>query len=101
MGKTYCSLTNCTQLDCPRHQSSAPPGSIISIANLNDGYCYIPDIVNQGDENERSRLLLAICRGTQKTNYECDEVCKAMCGSVGDCHYCATIADAIIEEFRK
>jgi predicted DCC family thiol-disulfide oxidoreductase YuxK len=24
-----------------------------------------------------------------------------MCGFDGDCHYCAAIADAIIEEFRK
>jgi hypothetical protein len=51
--------------------------------------------------NTRERLLVAICRGMQKTIYKCDEVCKAMCGNDGVCVFCATVADAIEEEFGK
>lgn len=131
MGKTYCSRTTCMYTDCDRHQCRAPAGVDISIADLNDGYCFaktdycvqsdcrkvtckyhqnhmdpkVPhDIVDLdlgcyvGPES-MARLKLAICRGTQKTNYKCDEVCKAMCGSDGHCAYCATIAEAIEEEF--
>ena len=101
MGKTYCSLLNCVYTTCSRHQHNAPPGSRISIANLNDGYCYMPNDINYDGEDKYARLLLAICRGTQKTGYQCDTTCKALCGNDGGCNYCAFIADAIVEEFRK
>jgi hypothetical protein len=92
---TYCSRTSCIHTDCCRHQSLAPVDSNISIADCNDGWCFSEEVV----KNERQRLLAAICRGTQKTNYKCDSVCKAMCGSDGICAYCSIIADAIEEEF--
>jgi hypothetical protein len=101
---TYCAQTLCAHLDCVRHQYNAPAVDI-RIADLNDGLCfdameYIPDDKDL-PVNNRSRLLQAICKGTQKTNYKCDSVCNAMCGSDGICVYCATIADAIEEEFVK
>ena len=42
MGITYCSRTNCYFRDCTRHQDKAPKDRDISIADLNDGYCFIP-----------------------------------------------------------
>ena len=90
---TYCSHIDCSDTECRYHQSKAPKGVDISISDLNDDYCYIPTVHN----NSRDRLLSAICKGTQKTNYKCDEVCRAMCGSDGHCAYCATIADAVEE----
>lgn len=102
MGITYCSMITCSHTDCSRHQFNAPPGKIISIANLNDGYCFGPTVttVIEEEPQKRARLLAAVCRGTQKTNYKCDDVCKAMCGNDGTCAYCSIIADAIEEEFR-
>lgn len=44
---------------------------------------------------DRKKLLQAICDGTQKTNYKCSDVCKALCSVSGDCAYCSIIADAI------
>ena len=99
---TFCSQTMCAHLDCMRHQYHAPAGDI-SIADLNDGSCFEPMVFLPDDDElpvtNRSRLLAAICKGTQKTNYKCDTVCKAMCGNDGTCVYCAAIADAIEEEF--
>jgi hypothetical protein len=62
---------------------------------------FIPDDYELPAHDRRERLIKAICKGTQKTNYKCDSVCKAMCSSDGVCAYCATIADAIEEEFGK
>jgi hypothetical protein len=104
MDKTYCSHTECVQTGCDRHQIGAPSGTYISIADLLSDSCFISkpqQNIGVDVTNDRSRLLAAICRGTQNTNYKCDEVCKAMCSSVGDCYYCASIADVIVEEFRK
>lgn len=103
MDITYCSQTMCAHLDCGRHQYHAPTGDI-SIADLNDGLCFDPMIFIPDDDelpvnSPRVRLLAAICRGTQATNYKCDDVCKAMCGHDGTCAYCATIADAVEKEF--
>lgn len=100
---TYCSRTMCAHLDCLRHQYHAPVGEI-SIADLNDGLCFdemefLPDDSELPKRSNRERLLQAICTGTRKTNYKCDSVCKAMCGSDGTCAYCAAIVDAIEEEF--
>jgi hypothetical protein len=103
---TYCSQTLCAHLDCVRHQYHAPLDENLSIADLNDGLCFtpmefLPDDSELPAHDRRERLLKAICKGTQKTNYKCDFVCKAMCSSDGVCAYCATLADAIEEEFGK
>lgn len=90
---TYCSHIDCSDTECGYHQSKAPQNVDISIADLNDDYCYIPMVPN----NSREKLLTAICKGTQQTTYKCDDVCKAMCGSDGHCVYCETIADAVEE----
>lgn len=99
---TYCSQTLCAHLDCVRHQYNAPAGDI-SIADLNDGLCFDPMDFIPNDEDfpvsNRARLLAAICKGTQNTACKCNASCKALCGNDGTCFYCATIADAIEEEF--
>ncbi len=102
MALTYCSHTDCVHLDCARHQHSVNKDSIISIADLNDGLCYssmfrMPNTSEMPEKGRREKLLRAICVGTQKTNYKCDDVCKAMCGSNGTCAYCSIIADAVEE----
>lgn len=81
-----------------RHQAHAPKDHVISIADLDDGYCFMP--AREAVTDRREKLCAAICYGTQHTAYNCDNVCKAMCGSDGSCAYCATIADAI-EEVMK
>jgi hypothetical protein len=91
--RTYCSRVNCVHIDCSRHQDNAPNGAIISIADLNDGWCFD----EAGETDDRKRLLAAICRGTQKTNYTCTDACKALCDSNGNCAYCSIIADSIEE----
>lgn len=98
MSITYCSQMICTHTECSRHQHNAPEDKDISIADLNDGWCF--DAVTTPSD-ERNRLLKAICKGTQKTNYKCNDVCRAMCGSDGCCAYCSIIADAIENEFGK
>jgi hypothetical protein len=101
MGITYCSHTDCYYRDCTRHQSNAPKDRDISIADLNDGYCFIPEsLVTTKHRHKKERLTSAICRGTQSTNYKCDNPTKAMCDADGSCYYCAAIADAIEEEFK-
>lgn len=105
MSITYCSRTSCRHETCFRHQKHAPLYKEISIADLNDN-CYLsPEVddkmmleaIKRSQDASRNDLLAAICRGTQKTAYKCDEVCKAMCGSDGHCAYCSTIADSIEE----
>jgi hypothetical protein len=99
---TYCSNIDCIHRECHRHQFNAPKNTDISMADLNDGLCYTSKkAVEAIYTKDRERLRMAICRGTQKTNYKCDTVCKAMCGSDGVCAYCSIIADAIEEEFEK
>ena len=96
---TYCSHIDCYyKEDCPRHQIHAPSGIIISIADLDDGYCFVPEPNKQ--PSVRENLLAAICRGTQNTNYACDTVCRSMCGNDGTCVFCATIADAVEEVIK-
>lgn len=101
---TYCSRTDCRH-PCLRNQKFAPKDRDISIADL-DNNCYLsPEVddamtisaIKRSQDATRNDLLAAICRGTQKTNYKCDTVCKAMCGSDGHCAYCSTIADAVEE----
>ena len=103
MSITYCSRTDCRQETCFKHQRRAPLYKEISIADLNDN-CYLsPDeddkmtieAIKRSQNEARRDLLAAICRGTQKTNYKCDDKCKAMCGSDGTCAYCSIIADSI------
>ena len=55
------------------------------------------EAIKRSQDTVRNDLLAAICRGTQKTNYKCDEVCKAMCGNDGTCAYCSIIADSVEE----
>ena len=94
---TYCSRTSCVHIDCSRHQDNAPKNIDISIADLSDGWCF-----DECDSDEcRARLLNAICAGTQHTSHWCDDVCRSMCGNDGTCAFCATIADAIENEFGK
>ena len=101
MGITYCSRTDCYFRDCTRHQDNASEGCDISIADLNDGYCFIPEsLVITKHKHKKERLMSAICRGTQNTNYKCDNPTKVMCDVEGSCNYCAAIADAIEEEFK-
>ena len=38
-------------------------------------------------------LAKLICEATQKTNYDCDEVLKAMCKHKGCCAHCLTMAE--------
>ena len=96
---TYCSHIDCYyKEDCSRHQSHAPTGIDISIADLNDGYCFVQEPSKQA--SVRETLLAAICRGTQNTTYACDAVCRAMCGNDGTCAFCATIADAVEEVIK-
>ena len=108
MSITYCSRTNCRQETCLRHQKRAIHHKNISIADLDDN-CYLsPEVddamtieaIKRSQDAARNDLLTAICRGTQKTNYKCDEVCKAMCGSDGHCAYCSIIADSIEEVLK-
>lgn len=98
MDITYCTHTDCIN-DCPRHQNNAPKDTVISIADLDDGLCYTPAVLDT--ISERDRLLAAICKGTQYTCHKCDDHCKSWCGNDGTCDYCGRIADAIEAEFRK
>ena len=98
---TYCSHIDCYYRDCARHQSNAPEGRDISIADLNDGYCFIPEsLLETKHRHMKERLMSAICKGTQNTNYRCDNPTRAMCDADGSCYYCETIAEAVIEEFK-
>ena len=96
---TYCSHTDCYYRDCTRHQDNAPAGKMISIADLNDGFCFIPK-PEPSLKSSRAELLSAICRGVQNTNYRCDNPTRAMCDADGGCYFCDTIADSIEEAFK-
>ena len=96
MSITYCSHTDCYYRDCVRHQNNAPTDRDISIADLNDGYCFIPE-PDPSFNSKRAKLLSAICKGVQSTSYRCDNATRAMCDVYGGCYFCATIADAIEE----
>lgn len=99
MGITYCSKFDCAYTSCTRNQCHAPKDDSISIADLCDGWCYMP--AEHEPFNKRKELLAAICRGTQKTNYKCSEVCRAMCGNDGTCAYCSIIADFVEEAIGR
>lgn len=47
--------------------------------------------------NDREQLARMICEATQKTNYKCNDACKALCDCKGCCAYCLTIADHILQ----
>ena len=97
---TYCSHIDCYYKDCIRHQSNAPSGRNISIADLNDGYCFVPEsLLEVRLSRKKERLMSAVCKGTQKTNYRCDNITRVACDVNGSCSYCETIANMIIEEF--
>ena len=96
MDITYCSHTDCYYRDCVRHQNNASTDRDISIADLNDGYCFIPEPDPSFNSN-RAKLLSAICKGVQNTNYRCDNPTRAMCDVDGGCYFCEAIADAIEE----
>lgn len=98
---TYCSHMECYYRDCVRHQNNAPASKHISIADLDDGFCFIPKYsVDPAFKSNREELLTAICKGVQKTSYSCANPTRAMCAVNGDCYFCATIADAIEEAFK-
>ena len=98
---TYCSHTDCYYRDCTRHQNHAPKDIDISIADLNDGYCFIPEgLLETKHKHMRERLMSAICKGTQNTTYKCDNPTRAMCDADGGCCYCENIAEAVINEFK-
>ena len=46
---------------------------------------------------DREWLANRICEATQKTNYKCNDACKALCDGKGCCAYCLTIADHILQ----
>jgi hypothetical protein len=109
MGDVQMSITYCSHIDCRhpclRNQKFAPKDMDISIADL-DNNCYLsPKVddamtiraIKRSQDATRNDLLAAICRGTQKTNYKCDDTCKALCGNDGTCAYCSIIADSIEE----
>lgn len=100
MGKTYCSHIDCYYRDCTRHQNNAPKNTDVSIADLNDGYCFIPKQDHEFRSN-REDLLSAICRGVQNTTYKCDNPTRALCDVDGGCYFCATIADAVEEALNE
>lgn len=102
MGITYCSHLDCYFRDCTRHQNNAPADRDISIADLDDGYCFVPEsLLETKHRHKKERLMSAICKGTQSTNYKCDNPTKAMCDADGGCYYCEIIAEAIIDEFKN
>jgi hypothetical protein len=86
----YCMMSDCIKKDCRFHLTRAPEGVAVEATDQDLG-CYV------GPNNRRKDLLKAICRGTQKTNYKCDDTCKALCGNDGTCAYCSIIADSIEE----
>ena len=87
----YCMYQNCRKKSCRFHLDRAPAGiAVEATSSLNNG-CY------EGLGKKRTELLMAICKGTQNTSHSCDEVCRAMCGQDGICHFCETIADAVEE----
>ena len=47
---------------------------------------------------EEESLRQAICDSLQTTNFACDEVCKRMCGSDGECAFCGSLARGIREK---
>ena len=95
---TYCSHIECYYKDCVRHQHNAPAEENISIADLDDGFCFIPEHrVDPAFKSNREELLSAICKGVQKTSYRCTNPTRAMCDIAGGCYFCATIADALEE----
>jgi hypothetical protein len=106
MDITYCSKLDCVKVLCPYNQFSAPKGQDISIAERDDG-CYQSAFIHENRRASqiakpaRAALLMAICNATQRTSYNCDDVCRAMCGQDGTCAYCATIADGVEEVIRR
>lgn len=97
MGITYCSHTDCFYKDCGRHQHNLPEGVIISIADLNDGFCYMPDSIDA----RKQRLINAICKGTQNTNFSCSDEAQEICFKNGGCKYSKALAEAIEKEFKE
>ena len=46
---------------------------------------------------DRKQLAKLICEATQKTNYECINICE----DKGCCAYCLTIAEHILQNSNK
>ena len=46
--------------------------------------------------DDRKQLGKLICEATQKTNYRCNDTCKALCDCEGSCAYCLTIAEHLL-----
>jgi hypothetical protein len=89
----YCGYSDCIKKGCRFHLDRAPKGVAVEVIYKDDG-CY------ERPSEKRESLLKAICQATQVTGCKCDEVCRAMCGNDGICHFCATIADAVEEVFK-
>jgi hypothetical protein len=92
---TYCSRFDCINTECARHQSRALGSQSISIADLNDGYCFTQKVLSSLADCMSVNIRAAICKGIQNTVHRCDDVCRAMCGIDGSCAFCATLADEI------
>ena len=45
----------------------------------------------------KGQLPKLICEATQKTAYRCNDTCKALCDFKGNCAYCLTIAEHILQ----
>lgn len=86
----YCLHNDCIKKTCRFHLCNAPDGEYVEASSQDLG-CYV------GPYHKRQELLKAICDGTQKTAYRCNDACKALCGSDGNCAYCSTIADSVEE----
>ena len=92
---SYCTQENCARLACDYHPTKMPNNrSGLHVYDMNIG-CLVEPYTNV------ATIRQAICDATQLTNYKCDEVCKKMCGNDGNCAYCATIADVVIERLNK
>lgn len=86
----YCFKEDCRRVSCSFHKSKAHPDIVATAIDLDIG-CYISPV-------GREKLLQALCKGTQLTNYRCGKSCKTLYGSDGTCAYCSTLADVIEAE---
>ena len=50
---------------------------------------------------DEKNLRKLICEATQKTNYKCNDVCKALCDGKGNCAYCHIIAEHILQNKER
>lgn len=52
---------------------------------------------NTRETSNRKQLAKLICEATQKTNSGCSDDLKASCGCKGNCAYCLTITEHLLQ----